>query len=113
MKGHEKCLTRNLVQCSNGPVNHSSLNGSLCSGLTVNGATATGCRRLTRPTEDGGEAGEPCAAGGGEGGAAGECGWAALCAGYGRVRLRSEEHTSELQSLRHLVCRLLLEKTHN
>src|ERR1039458_2840630 len=30
--------------------------------------------------------------------------------------LRSEEHTSELQSLRHLVCRLLLEKkctTHN
>src|SRR5258705_4888647 len=26
------------------------------------------------------------------------------------VRLRSEEHTSELQSLRHLVCRLLLEK---
>src|SRR5882724_3448277 len=26
------------------------------------------------------------------------------------VHLRSEEHTSELQSLRHLVCRLLLEK---
>src|ERR1039458_10561382 len=26
--------------------------------------------------------------------------------------IRSEEHTSELQSLRHLVCRLLLEKTH-
>src|ERR1039458_5807442 len=26
-------------------------------------------------------------------------------------RTRSEEHTSELQSLRHLVCRLLLEKT--
>src|SRR5947199_3394732 len=25
-------------------------------------------------------------------------------------RVRSEEHTSELQSLRHLVCRLLLEK---
>src|ERR1039458_2705258 len=25
-----------------------------------------------------------------------------------RVRYRSEEHTSELQSLRHLVCRLLL-----
>src|SRR5262245_54208026 len=25
-------------------------------------------------------------------------------------QLRSEEHTSELQSLRHLVCRLLLEK---
>src|ERR1035441_7992690 len=27
-----------------------------------------------------------------------------------RGRPRSEEHTSELQSLRHLVCRLLLEK---
>src|SRR5262245_62982182 len=26
------------------------------------------------------------------------------------VQERSEEHTSELQSLRHLVCRLLLEK---
>src|SRR5262245_63099249 len=33
---------------------------------------------------------------------------AAVCA---KVRSpRSEEHTSELQSLRHLVCRLLLEK---
>src|SRR5262245_63584833 len=29
---------------------------------------------------------------------------------YGNAKLRSEEHTSELQSLRHLVCRLLLEK---
>src|SRR5258705_7160385 len=28
----------------------------------------------------------------------------------GHDLLRSEEHTSELQSLRHLVCRLLLEK---
>src|SRR5437899_9431470 len=28
----------------------------------------------------------------------------------GGRRVRSEEHTSELQSLRHLVCRLLLEK---
>src|SRR5262245_62295524 len=28
----------------------------------------------------------------------------------GGERVRSEEHTSELQSLRHLVCRLLLEK---
>src|SRR2546423_8694332 len=27
-----------------------------------------------------------------------------------RLRLRSEEHTSELQSLAYLVCRLLLEK---
>src|SRR5258705_2665920 len=27
-----------------------------------------------------------------------------------QVAIRSEEHTSELQSLRHLVCRLLLEK---
>src|SRR5205814_9927040 len=31
----------------------------------------------------------------------------------GVLRLRSEEHTSELQSLRHLVCRLLLEKKKN
>src|SRR5471030_692685 len=30
-----------------------------------------------------------------------------------RVQPRSEEHTSELQSLRHLVCRLLLEKKKN
>src|ERR1039458_6516226 len=29
-----------------------------------------------------------------------------------RIPRRSEEHTSELQSLRHLVCRLLLEKKH-
>src|ERR1035438_10233430 len=29
------------------------------------------------------------------------------------VEARSEEHTSELQSLRHLVCRLLLEKKKN
>src|SRR5262245_65375030 len=29
------------------------------------------------------------------------------------VQSRSEEHTSELQSLRHLVCRLLLEKKKN
>src|SRR5437899_8242111 len=28
----------------------------------------------------------------------------------GSLSVRSEEHTSELQSLRHLVCRLLLEK---
>src|SRR5205814_10381226 len=42
-------------------------------------------------------------------------------AGRGRARggerggepVRSEEHTSELQSLRHLVCRLLLEKKKN
>src|SRR5258705_1142530 len=31
-------------------------------------------------------------------------------AGIPTLRRRSEEHTSELQSLRHLVCRLLLEK---
>src|SRR5436853_2141890 len=31
----------------------------------------------------------------------------------GREMERSEEHTSELQSLRHLVCRLLLEKKKN
>src|SRR3712207_8548635 len=30
--------------------------------------------------------------------------------GHGLVHLRSEEHTSELQSRQYLVCRLLLEK---
>src|SRR3712207_7941043 len=30
-----------------------------------------------------------------------------------RMRLRSEEHTSELQSRQYLVCRLLLEKKKN
>src|SRR5436853_7763240 len=30
-----------------------------------------------------------------------------------KIVRRSEEHTSELQSLRHLVCRLLLEKKKN
>src|SRR2546425_5025829 len=33
-----------------------------------------------------------------------------LCGDLGHVPLRSEEHTSELQSLAYLVCRLLLEK---
>src|SRR5438045_7841109 len=33
-----------------------------------------------------------------------------LVAGEDKADARSEEHTSELQSLRHLVCRLLLEK---
>src|SRR5262245_65194966 len=37
---------------------------------------------------------------------------AAVCAQVkaSSIGTRSEEHTSELQSLRHLVCRLLLEK---
>src|SRR5262245_63549491 len=33
-----------------------------------------------------------------------------LAHGVSQAEERSEEHTSELQSLRHLVCRLLLEK---
>src|SRR2546422_1797864 len=37
----------------------------------------------------------------------------ARTAGAVRQRLRSEEHTSELQSRLHLVCRLLLEKKKN
>src|SRR5258708_24163083 len=32
------------------------------------------------------------------------------CGGVKRAEMRSEEHTSELQSPDHLVCRLLLEK---
>src|SRR3712207_8490397 len=31
---------------------------------------------------------------------------------FGEAKLRSEEHTSELQSRQYLVCRLLLEKNH-
>src|ERR1039458_10610610 len=37
-------------------------------------------------------------------------GWINDHQGLSTLRKRSEEHTSELQSLRHLVCRLLLEK---
>src|SRR2546429_2612483 len=33
-----------------------------------------------------------------------------ILSGYRNVQVRSEEHTSELQSRLHLVCRLLLEK---
>src|SRR3712207_7799810 len=36
--------------------------------------------------------------------------WRPPAAGPGRALLRSEEHTSELQSRQYLVCRLLLEK---
>src|SRR5437899_9567019 len=36
--------------------------------------------------------------------------WFRTGTGLGVEKARSEEHTSELQSLRHLVCRLLLEK---
>src|SRR5436853_712947 len=36
--------------------------------------------------------------------------WTALEMNTDLTERRSEEHTSELQSLRHLVCRLLLEK---
>src|SRR5258705_1808208 len=36
-----------------------------------------------------------------------------LMGDHGTSPKRSEEHTSELQSLRHLVCRLLLEKKNN
>src|SRR5229473_7784391 len=39
-------------------------------------------------------------------------GWPSVCSlpGSSSPRWRSEEHTSELQSLAYLVCRLLLEK---
>src|SRR5258705_8693784 len=36
--------------------------------------------------------------------------WIGQRSASGGIGARSEEHTSELQSLRHLVCRLLLEK---
>src|SRR5262245_63445445 len=51
-------------------------------------------------------------------GASAAVGWADIGAAVARTTafdrtVRSEEHTSELQSLRHLVCRLLLEKKKN
>src|SRR2546429_6473551 len=36
-----------------------------------------------------------------------------ICVPNAGIQLRSEEHTSELQSRLHLVCRLLLEKKNN
>src|SRR5437899_8372734 len=39
--------------------------------------------------------------------------WPRNCCHDTSHHFRSEEHTSELQSLRHLVCRLLLEKKNN
>src|ERR1039458_6345016 len=39
--------------------------------------------------------------------------WASCFAGPDSASNRSEEHTSELQLLRHLVCRLLLEQRVN
>src|SRR5262245_66481079 len=42
-----------------------------------------------------------------------ECLQSAFFGSDGLLHFRSEEHTSELQSLRHLVCRLLLEKKKN
>src|SRR5205814_2589889 len=36
--------------------------------------------------------------------------WLTIFSAILTIPVRSEEHTSELQSLRHLVCRLLLEK---
>src|SRR5258705_2780368 len=38
------------------------------------------------------------------------CAWRRCCVATNSLLIRSEEHTSELQSLRHLVCRLLLAK---
>src|SRR6202023_1574258 len=39
--------------------------------------------------------------------------WSPATTSIRPVKPRSEEHTSELQSLRHLVCRLLLEKNNH
>src|SRR5436853_3153269 len=61
---------------------------------------------LRRRPAAGGAAAVRAGVGGGRGAGAGGGGRSAAA---GR-QPRSEEHTSELQSLRHLVCRLLLEK---
>src|SRR5206468_8016785 len=41
------------------------------------------------------------------------CSWGPLILGHAHPAVRSEEHTSELQSRSDLVCRLLLEKKNN
>src|SRR3712207_8807840 len=43
----------------------------------------------------------------------GEAVWCCFPSSHGEPSLRSEEHTSELQSRQYLVCRLLLEKKKN
>src|SRR5256886_11190363 len=61
------------------------------------GSIGSGCRRAERPTESGAvSSGSP------------HC--FSRRQHYLRRRIRSEEHTSELQSQSNLVCRLLLEK---
>src|SRR2546425_8067634 len=55
---------------------------------------------VTVPPPSGRNAGLSCAS----------CSADALGRGYSSLAKRSEEHTSELQSLAYLVCRLLLEK---
>src|SRR5262245_63012256 len=65
---------------------------------------------LFRSTEPAGLAGNPMHH---TGAALAREGYVVLCIdalGFEERQNRSEEHTSELQSLRHLVCRLLLEK---
>src|SRR5439155_26296218 len=54
--------------------------------------------------------GRPCEPGGGTADASAACRPRRRTAQAGRPTCRSEEHTSELQSRGHLVCRLLLEK---
>src|SRR5207253_6807653 len=78
-------------------------------GLGVATATPTGVRAAL--------AGGRCSRGGGRGRVGGRPGLLQRAFGgpYARLRrldrlARSEEHTSELQSRGHLVCRLLLEK---
>src|SRR5262245_62819333 len=71
--------------------------------------------RVTTPRKTGDEreavgGGRPGAGGAGAGGVWVEAAGSARPGGAAGLRARSEEHTSELQSLRHLVCRLLLEK---
>src|SRR3989441_6890080 len=72
---------------------------------------------LFRSRRHGPEQERRCGRGGGAAGGErvlqGRCrhaGGSALAASRGRRVRRSEEHTSELQSLAYLVCRLLLEK---
>src|SRR5262245_65076651 len=63
--------------------------------VTPRAPSPAGCARTSRDRLEGRAGGSPRRAG---------------SSGGPGPRRRSEEHTSELQSLRHLVCRLLLEK---
>src|ERR1035441_10787908 len=116
--GCKRPITRNHAPtdwCSRAP--SPAMRGSCCTGIQMSGGslrkvspknpggampiTANGCPSTTKlePTTEGSA---PYSAS--------QVWWLKMATGGAEGLSRSEEHTSELQSLRHLVCRLLLEK---